>query len=334
MKDLTNSDIQRQNILNNRFAIDKVQRFIGITGLLFREEYRFTKKMVSDFYDIDISTVDRYLSKYDKELKHNGYVLIRGNALKDFKLEFGHLIGEATKTTVLGIFNFRSFINLGMLLSESNNAKLLRSKILDIVIDTINEKTGGGTKFINRKDADYLTTAIRESTYRKEFTSALSRYVDMGSIKYSLYTDKIYQAVFNENAKEYKKILKLEAKDNARESMYSEVLNIIASFETGIAYEIRKESESKNEKLSKEEVDEIFERIAKHPMQRPHIEDARIKMSSRDLHFRDAFHQKLENYIQAVSSSDFERFMGEQSVDFEKQLEEAKDVFERLKDSE
>ena len=196
MKNLTNSNIDRQNILNNRFAVEKIQDYVGITGMLFKEQYCFTKKMIAEFYDIDISTIDRYLKKNESELKNNGYVLIRGNSLKDFKLQFGHLINEVTKTTVLGLFNFRSFINLGMLLSESENAKLLRSKILDIVIETINEKTGGGTKFINRNDADYLPTAIRESKYRKEFTSALSKYVDMGNYKYALYTDKIYQCIF------------------------------------------------------------------------------------------------------------------------------------------
>ncbi len=57
-------------------------------------------------------------------------------------------------------------------------------------------------------------------------------------------------------------------------------------------------------------------------------------MASRDLHFKDAFHKKLEEYIHSISPADFERFLGEQSVNFEKQLEEAKDVFERLKYSE
>ena len=221
-----------------------------------------------------------------------------------------------------------------MLLCESENAKLLRSKILDIVIETINERTGGGTKYINRKDSDYLPTAIRESKYRKEFTSALSRYVDMGNYKYSLYTDKIYQCIFKENAQEYKQILKLEAKENARDTMYAEILNLVASFETGIAYEIEKNYQKTGKKLQPNEVDEIFKYFSEHPLQRPHIEDARIKMASRDLHFRDAFHKKLEKYIHSISPADFERFLGEQSVSFEKQLEEAKDVFKRLKDSE
>lgn len=334
MKDLTNSNIHRQNILNNRFAVNDIQEYLGIEGMLFEGEFKFTKAIVADFYDIDISTIDRYLSKYADELKHNGYVLIKGKTLKAFKLQFGHLINEATKTTVLGVFNFRSFINLGMLLVESQNAKLLRTKILDIVIDTVNKRTGGGTKFINRRDSNYLTTSIRESAYRKEFTKALNLYVDMGNYKYALFTDKIYQSIFNENIKEYKQILKLESRDNARETMYSEILNLIASFETGIAYELKSKFEKIGRKLNVKQVDEVFDEFTNHPQQRPHIEDARIKMASRDLHFREAFHKKLEDYIQSISPADFERYLGEQSVNFEKQLEEAKDVFKRLKDAE
>ena len=82
------------------------------------------------------------------------------------------------------------------------------------------------------------------------------------------------------------------------------------------------------------EVDIIFNEFAKHPQQRPYIEDARIKMASRDLHFRDALHIKLEEYIQSISPADFERFLGEQSVDFAKQLKEAEEVMKRLKQSE
>ena len=206
--------------------------------------------------------------------------------------------------------------------------------MLDIVIDTINERTGGGTKFINRRDANYLPAAIQESKYRKDFTSALSGYVNMGNYKYAYFTDRIYQCIFMENAKEYKQILKLAEDDNARDTMYAEVLNSIASFETGLAYEIEKRSNELGRMLEKTEVDLLFIDFAKHPQQHPYIEDARIKMASRDLHFRDALHLRLEEYIQSVSPADFERFLGEQSVSFEKQLEEVADTMKRLKQSE
>ena len=62
------------------------------------------------------------------------------------------------------------------------------------------------------------------------------------------------------------------------------------------------------------------------------IQDARSKMASRDLVFRDALHEKLDDYIKEVSEDDFEKFLGEQSMTIEQRLEENKDVFKRLKD--
>jgi hypothetical protein len=34
MDKLINSNIERQNILNNRFAIEQVQKYVGLTGML------------------------------------------------------------------------------------------------------------------------------------------------------------------------------------------------------------------------------------------------------------------------------------------------------------
>ena len=74
---------------------------------------------------------------------------------------------------VLGVFDFRAFLNLAMLISESERARLLRQTILDIVIDTINRRTGGGTKYINQRDEDFIHAYFQEENYRKEFTDAL-----------------------------------------------------------------------------------------------------------------------------------------------------------------
>lgn len=333
-KDLTSSNIERQNILNNPYALQSIQKYVGLPAMEFECDFWLTKQMVADFFEVEERTIERYLDKYADELKHNGYILMRGKRLKNMKLQFASVINVGSKTTQLGLFNFRSFLNLAMLLVESERARLLRSKMLDIVIDTINQKTGGKTKYINQRDSDYLTTAIKEPKYRKEFTDALNKYVDMGNYKYAVYTDKIYEEIFKEKAKEYKNILKLKAKDNLRETLYVEILDLIASFEVGLAYELKKESEKLARKLYPKEVDRIFYTFAEHPSHSPLLDKARIKMASRDLHFRDAFHKKLEHYIQAVSKEDFDRLIGEQSIDFDKQLEQAKDIFKRLKDCE
>lgn len=333
MKDLTISNIERQNILNNRLAVEVIQNKLDITGLLFEGEYRYTKKMVADFYGIDISTIDRYLVQHDNELKHNGYILSKGKQLKEFKLQFAHLINEASKTTQLGLFNFRSLLNIGMLLTENEKAKAVRSLILDIVISTINEKTGGGTKFINRRDINYLPAAIREENYRKNLTTAINQCVNgHPTYKYAQVTDFIYKAVFKEDAKEYREILQLNTKDNVRHTLYAEVLLVISSFENGVGAAIQECYKSNgNRKLTLKEVENITNELAEHPMQKPYLTDARTKMASRDFSFRDAYHGNIAEYLQAVSPEEFERFIGEQSVDFDRILEDNKDVLRRLK---
>lgn len=49
MKELTNSNIERQNVLNNHFAVSKVQEHLEIKGMLLEGEYRFTKKWLPIF---------------------------------------------------------------------------------------------------------------------------------------------------------------------------------------------------------------------------------------------------------------------------------------------
>lgn len=334
-KDLTISNIERQNILNNRLALETVAEQLSISGMLFEGEYRFTKSMVADYYDVDERTLERYIEKYSSELLHNGYILFKGKRLKDFKLQFAHVINVGSKTTQLGVFNFRAFLNIGMLLTESEKAKMIRSQILDIVISTINSKTGGGTKYINRRDVNYLPAAIAEENYRRNLTTAINNYVTgHKTFKYAQITDLIYKAVFKENAKEYKDILKLDSKDIARHTMYAEVLLVISSFENGIGYEIERQYKSTQRMLTVDEVEKIIDKLAEHPLQTPYLHEARSKMASRDLGFRDAYHGNIAEYLRAVTPEEFERFIGTQSIDFDAILEVNKDVLKRLKQSE
>lgn len=214
MKDLTVSQVQRQNILNNNLALQEVEKNVGIQTNYYEDEMWLTKKQVQEFYEISDSTIERYIEKNSEELTKNGYKVLRGKALKDYKENDATLMSEGSKISVLGIFSFRAFLNLGMLLTESEKAKVLRSMILDIVIDVMNQKAGGHTKYINQRDEDFLIQIIKEENYRKKFTDALNKYVAMGNIKYAVYTNKVYQAIFNENANEYREILKLDSKEN------------------------------------------------------------------------------------------------------------------------
>lgn len=335
MSDLATSPHQRQNILNNRFALQAAEQHLALGGLAYEGQTVFTKQQVTALFDISDATVERYIAAHGDELRGNGYMLLKGKKLKDFKdLVDATLINEGTKTTILGVFSFRAVLNLAMLITESERARAIRSRLLDIVMDVLAERSGGHTKYINQRDDRYLTAAFQEESYRKQFTDALDHYVDGNHWKYARFTNLIYQSVFQENAAEYRKVLKLAAQDNIRETMYAEVLNLIASYESGVAHELEQECSKLGRKLTLREAEALFTQFAQHPLFKPLILDARTKMASRDLGFRDALHHKLEAYIQSVPSADFERFLGETSKSLEQRLSDPETlaVFKRLKD--
>ncbi len=373
-KDLTTSAVDRQNILNNPVALDTIQKHLGITGMLHENEYRFTTAQVADYFEVSTKTIKRQVDYFNDELAANGYTVLKGQKLKEFKNLFSHLLyndidddssqrdidvplsnkslksgrdmdvhtnskvpnGQLLKKmTILGVFNFRALLNVGMVLTESEKAKALRSRMLDIVIDSLNQKLGGTTKYINQRDEEFLVAITREPEYRKEFTSALGRYLNMGNEKYKYFTDEIYKLIFHENATEYRTILKLEANENTRSTMYAEVLKLIASFEIGIADELKDKYIDLGRKLEPSELKSLIINFASKRHWRPLLEDARVKMASRDYGLRDVIHERLTPYIKSLTSDDFKKFIGESSQDLiERVLENPAllEVFKRLKD--
>ena len=240
-KQLTDSSVDRINILNNAYALESVKEYIGITGTLFDNELKFTVMQVADFYEIDRKTVNRYLTSYANELKSNGYEVYSGNKLQAFK-EFGRDIDVPTKTTFLGVFNFKALINLGLLLKESEKARILRRALLDLVIDVVSANVGGNTKYINHQDEAYMMSLYLGENYRNEFKDALTKYVEGGKYKIPSYTNEIYKSIFKERAQDYKELLSLDKKEDVRDTMYTEVITTISMYETGLAYEIRKKT--------------------------------------------------------------------------------------------
>lgn len=335
MKDLTTSEIARQNVLNNKYALDEVQRIIGLRGIIFEGEIKFTKQQVASFFEVSERTINSCLVRNDQELRKNGYDVISGNRLKIFKLDFltfdDKEVNFLIKSNKLGIFNFRAFINIAMLLSRSERAREIRSLVLDIVIDTINKRTGGNTKYINQRDEDFIFNLLNNRDYHKEMVLALRDCVDLGNIKYLLYNDKVYRSVFKEDADEYRKVLKLSNEDNERHTMYAEVLDLIASYEAGFADELRKEYVRLGRKLTQSETDTLYANFEQQRLWVPLVNKARSKMASRDLCFRDALHANLTEYIGAVSSEDFDRFIGDKSMELSKRLETYIAALKRLK---
>jgi hypothetical protein len=202
----------------------------------------------------------------------------------------GKDINVLTKIKLLGVFDFKAFLNLAMLLTESENARLLRKMMLDVVIDLINQKTGGATKYLSQRDKDFVSVPLQEDNCRRQFTDALKLYVEDDRFKYAHFTDLIYISIFKEKAKEYKKILDLKASDKVRDTFYSGILDIIEAYECGLADALKSESENQGHLLTRHEVESLFSNFEQLALWKPLISSVRVKMASRDLAGRDAFH--------------------------------------------
>ena len=306
-KDLTNSRLDRQNILNNEIAVEEIQLKSGVEGITWNGKIYVTREMTANFFEVDMRTISRYLEQNNEELTENGYEVLRGKRLKSFleaSKNSGKDINVPTKTTVLGVFDFRAFLNMAMLLSESDKARALRQMMLDIVIDLINRKTGGGTKYINQRDKDFLFSSLQEDNYRRNFTDALKNCVEDNRYKYAHFTDMIYVSIFKEKAKEYKKILDLKANEKVRDTFYSEILDIIAAYESGLADVIQREYARVGHTLSIQETETLLKSFESMALWKPLIQRGRVKMASRDMALRDAFHYQLAEYIQPRDKDD------------------------------
>lgn len=85
-KNLTNSSIDRQNILNNSYALKEIEKATHIQGIPFEGKTIVLKEQVAVFFEINPRTIENYINKYGEELRQNGYEVVRGERLKTLKL--------------------------------------------------------------------------------------------------------------------------------------------------------------------------------------------------------------------------------------------------------
>ena len=103
-KDLTNSQLDRQNILNNEIAVNEVWDTLEIRAVHWNNGYFLTKDMVSSYFQVDIRTIERYINSNSDELLANGMQTLRGKHLAEFidayNAEFATLM-SVTKSGIL-----------------------------------------------------------------------------------------------------------------------------------------------------------------------------------------------------------------------------------------
>ena len=162
----------------------------------------------------------------------------------------------------------------------------------------------------------------------------MKAYVVEDKFKYAHFTDLIYVSIFKEKAREYKKILDLKASEKARDTFYSEILDIIAAYESGLADAMKQRYEAVGHQLSIDEAESLFHEFENLALWKPLINRGRVKMASRDMALRDAFHYQLAEYIQPLDKGEYQKFLGTTGDELELLMKENSEVLKRLKERE
>lgn len=79
-KDLTTSSIDRQNVLNNPYALAEIEKAAGIQGIPFEGKSVVLKEQVAAFFEVTVRTVENYLEEFTGELAKNGYEVVKGSS--------------------------------------------------------------------------------------------------------------------------------------------------------------------------------------------------------------------------------------------------------------
>ncbi len=163
-------------------------------------------------------------------------------------------------------------------------------------------------KIINQLASEFSETREETKDFRKDFTACIKNFVAVKN--YGTYTDMLYNFLFLERAKEYRKLLNLAKKDFTRNYMYEEILFIVGAFETGVSGEIEKEFKKLGRILTKDEFIKKFDEFASQRNWLAYQKRARHIMATYDEELRRIKHPKLIDYKKEFSQEDIQKLIG------------------------
>ena len=139
--DLLQRKEAREDCISRVEVLDKVGELL----LLPNTEYATTEQ-VANYYEVGIEAVRKLFQRNKEELVHNGAITLGANKIVDDILRVDKMSIHKTKSGVLIgdnklnyrsnlLFSKRAILNVGMLLRDSEVAKEIRTRLLDIVHD-------------------------------------------------------------------------------------------------------------------------------------------------------------------------------------------------------
>ena len=145
-KDLLENLNEREKLLDNIGILEKVKDLI-----LLDDTELATTQQVADYYEVDLSVIQKIVSRNKDELESNGLKMYKRKSIIS-------LIGQNVKLEIpnrgMKLFQKRAILNVGMLLRDSEVAKEVRRRLLDISQDVLEGKEVSKELIINEIDEE------------------------------------------------------------------------------------------------------------------------------------------------------------------------------------
>lgn len=171
---LTNVKRREEN-MNRVEVLDAVKTLLSLPNTEL-----YTIEMVSNYYEVEIGTIQKLVTRNIEELSKNGYKTMTGKEIKEeflgkdnvsianFKGYFT-VNGSKMNNNTNRIFTKRTVLNVGMLLRDSEIAKEVRSRLLDITHDAEKDNGSMNTVVSELNEEQQLMLSRMEAEFNGDF---------------------------------------------------------------------------------------------------------------------------------------------------------------------
>lgn len=142
---LLESQTARESAINDVMdeRMDNIFSKVKVLSLL-PDDMHVTVEMVSNYYEVSNKTIESLIKEHKGELIIDGYKVLKGSKLKEFKLRLGNP-SNLKFTSVLAFIPRRAILRIGMLLRDSEIAEKIRENLLlyesELYADINNSRT-------------------------------------------------------------------------------------------------------------------------------------------------------------------------------------------------
>lgn len=212
-RDILDNANVRKDLLDNNKSLIAIEEYKHIETIKETVDY-LTMQQVAEYFNVNYDTIRMLISRHKEELIENGLLMLSGKETKNFFLQNGMFSKNIQGGFVVDNFKFanrlnylvdkRCLLNIAMLLTESEIAKGIRSKLLDIAMGVVEGNivaTDNNSKELIdnfKSQIDFLMEQIKIKDKQIETLENLLNKIDLNNNTKPLIENKIEDEIENE----------------------------------------------------------------------------------------------------------------------------------------